>query len=71
MSDLPSDYSERLNLREQITRIDRAIAETGKLQAGGPKFRRERFLAPIVAASAPSGFIAALLPSVLRAWWSN
>lgn len=71
MSDLPSDYSERLNLRKQITRIDRAIAETGKLQAGGAKFRRERFLAPIVAASARSGFIAALLPSVLRAWWSN
>ena len=71
MSDLPSGYTERLNLREQITRIDRAIAETGKLQAEAAKFRRERFLTPVVAASALGGFIAALLPNLLRAWWSN
>ena len=68
MSDFPIDYSERLNLREQITRIDRAIAETQKLQAEAAKFRRERFLAPILAAGALGGFIAAVFPLILRSW---
>jgi len=56
MSDIPAD----LDLREQIARIDRALAETHKFQAEtnklqeeaqklleeGRKYRRDRWLAP-------------------------
>lgn len=45
-----------LDLREQIVRIDRAIAETHKLQAESDKFHaetlklgRDRWLAPFIA----------------------
>ena len=82
MSDLPADYADRLNLREQIARIDRSLdeaakfraerakldAESNKLAAEAAKFRRERFLAPILAAGALGGFVAAILPVVLRSW---
>jgi type IV secretory pathway component VirB8 len=33
MSDIPADYQERLNIREQIARIDRAIEEGHKFTA--------------------------------------
>ena len=68
MSDATAEYTERLNLREQIVRIDRAIAETQKFQAEAAKFRRARFLAPILAAGALGGFVAAVLPLILRSW---
>ncbi len=71
MSDIPVDYNDRLNLREQIVRIDRAIAETHKFQAEAAKFQRERFLAPILAAGALGGFIAAALPLILRSWGAH
>jgi hypothetical protein len=41
MSDIPEDYRERLNIREQITRIDRAIDEAAKLRAEARKFNRD------------------------------
>ena len=72
MSDATVDT---LNLREQIARIDRnqaeiqkLFAEAGKLSAEAAKFKRERFLAPILAAGALGGFIAAVLPLILRSW---
>ena len=68
MSDLPADYTDRLNLREQIVRIDRAIAETQKFQAEAAKFRRDRFLAPILAAGALGGFVAVVVPAIVRSW---
>ena len=95
-SDLPADYAERLNIRDQIARIDRAIeesakfraeqaklnaeavklaaeqtklnSEAAKLTAEAAKFRRDRFLAPILAAGALGGFVAAILPLILRGW---
>ncbi len=75
MSDVPADPSDRLDLHEIVARIDRAQAETrkfiaehDKLAAEAAKFRRERFLAPILAAGALGGFIAAVLPLILRGW---
>jgi hypothetical protein len=51
-----------LDLREQIVRIDRAIAETGKFQAEQRKFiaeaqklDRDRWLAPALAIAAVIG----------------
>lgn len=75
MSDLPADYAERLSLAELVSRIERQQAETRKfaaeqtkLAAEADKFRRERFLAPVLALVATLGAIAALAPSVLRSW---
>jgi len=44
MSDIPSDYRDRLDLREQLTRIDKAIDEAGKLRAEARKFDRPPLL---------------------------
>lgn len=67
---MPTDeYSDTLDIREQIARIDRAIAETGKLQAETTKFaaeqqkltsesqklNRERWLSPVLATAAVIG----------------
>ncbi len=75
MSDFPADYADRFNLCEQIARIDRnqveiqkLFAESGKLTVEAAKVRRERLLAPILAAGALGGFIAAVLPLILRSW---
>ncbi len=68
MSDITANDASDLNIREQIVRIDRAIAETAKFQAEAAKFKRERFLAPILAAAALGGFIAAAIPAALRGW---
>lgn len=73
MSDTP--LTDALNLRETLVRIDRMLdegekfrAETCKLQAEADKFRRERLLAPILAAGALGGAIAAILAIMTRAW---
>lgn len=75
MSDLPADYGERLNLADLVARIERQQAETrkftaeqAKLTTEAAKLRRERFLAPILAAAALGGFIAAAVPAALRGW---
>ena len=74
VSDVAADNAERLNIREQIARIDRALDEAAKfrserikLDAEAAKFRRERFFAPAVALAATLGAIAALVPFILRA----
>ena len=70
MSDISTNDAGGLDIREQIARIDRAITETGKCQAKlaaeAEKSQRERLLAPVLAAAALGGFIAALLPATLR-----
>ena len=68
MSDIAADYTDRLNLREQIVRIDRAIAETHKFQAEAAKLNRDRFLAPLLAAGAMAGVVGAVIPLILRSW---
>jgi hypothetical protein len=42
MSDLPADYADRLNLREQVTRIDRQIEESHKFIAEQRKLIAEQ-----------------------------
>ena len=71
MSDIPADWRDRLNVREQITRIDRSIdeaaklrAEQGKLIAEGRKYDRDRWLAPYVLAVT---LVASILGGVLGA----
>ena len=74
MSDFPADYAERLNLREQIARIDRSLdeaakfrAEQRKLTAEAAKLNRDRFLAPALALAATLGAIATFAPAIIRA----
>ena len=63
-----------LDLREQIARIDRSIAETqkfqdeaNKLRAEAGKLSRDRFLAPLVVTAAFLGATLAILgPPALR-----
>lgn len=72
MSDMPIDYDyrDRLDLREQIARIDRSLdesakfrAEQNKLIAEARKLDRERGLAPWQATAIAVGSIAALVAS--------
>ena len=76
MSDAATDFPS-LDIREQIVRIDRAIAETGKLsaetrklEAEGRKLGRDARLSSIVVAvtfvSAVGGLVTGIL-SLLRA----
>ncbi len=56
-----------LDIREQIVRIDRAIAETQKVQAKTLRLRRDRLLAPALALVATLGAIATFAPAIIRA----
>lgn len=60
-----------LNMRDTLARIDRNLAETAKLFAEADKFKRDRFLAPILAAGALGGAIAAAIPLILRSWGAH
>ncbi len=70
-----ASYAGRLNLQEQVTRIDRAIAETQKFQRESKKLRaeelkfdRDRHLIPAAAMAAFIGAaMAAFGPAILRA----
>jgi hypothetical protein len=78
MSDVPADYRERLNLREQIARIDRAlvenhkfaeetqkfVAEQHKLMAEGRKFNRDPWML-VIGAIIAGAFTR--LPDILHA----
>ena len=71
MSDIP--YRDPLDIREQIVRIDAAIAETHKLQNESDKFaaearkmRRDYVLAPMLAAVAALGGLLGAISFALR-----
>jgi hypothetical protein len=81
VSDAPTDYQDRLNLREQIGRIDRAriegeklaeetrkfVSEQHKLMAEARKLDRDRWLAPLVVlASVMSGAVVAIISHLWR-----
>jgi hypothetical protein len=68
MSDIPGDYRERLDLRGQITRIDRAIDEAAKLRAEARKFNRERWVIPVTVLGAVLAAVVARLPEILHAF---
>ena len=76
MSDVPTDYQERLNIREQIGRMDRAriegeklaeetrefVSEQHKPMVEPRKLDRDRRLAPLVVlASLMSGAVVAVI----------
>ena len=72
MSDLPLDYQDRLNLREQLARIDHALdeaakfrAEREKLEAEGHKFNRDPWILVLAAMIAALATLFARLPELL------
>jgi hypothetical protein len=71
MSDIPADYADRLNLREQIARIDRSIDEAAKLRAEQHKLmaeaRKFRWDPIIVVAGAIIAGVFLRLPEILHA----
>ena len=72
MSDIPENYRERLDLREQVVRIDKLreeglkfAAEQHKLAAEAAKLKWDRWLAPLVLlASLAGGLIVAIVNHV-------
>jgi hypothetical protein len=65
MSDIPADdYRERLNIREQIARIDKTIDEAAKLRAEARKFNRDPWFLIVGAIIAA---LATRLPEILHA----
>lgn len=81
MSDLPSDYLDRLNLRELVARIERQqeetrkfvaeqhklMAERDKLAAEARKLDRDRAMAPWQVAVVTAGGIAGLIAALVTA----
>lgn len=67
MSDLPADYGARLDLREQIARIDRTMAETQKLLSERHKFDRDPWVLLAAAMVAAFATIAVRLPEIIVA----
>ena len=79
MSDIPADYRDRIDLREQIARIDRSLDEAAKfrseqqkLLAEAGKFNRDPWV--LVLAALLTGFLGlvagvmARLPEILHAF---
>jgi cell division protein FtsB len=83
MSDLPADYRDRLNLREQIARIDDTLAridrqreetqkfvtEQHKLIAEVQKLNRDRWLAPVLAIAAVIGGLLGVASFIAKVVW--
>ena len=84
MSDIPADYQDRLNIREQIARIDQAreqalkftaeqhklMAEEQKLASERHKLDRDRWLAPwLLLATVAASITSGVLVSVVAHFW--
>jgi hypothetical protein len=67
MSDLPADWRDRIDLREQIARIDRSIDEAAKFRAEAGKFNRDHWLMVLTAFLAILAALVARLPELLHA----
>ena len=71
MSNIPTDWRGQLDIREQIARIDRNLAETSKLlaeEAEAGKFHREQWIIQLTAFLVLLAAIAAGLPELLHAF---
>ena len=69
MSSSAADRPE-LDIREQLVRIDRAIAETRKFQADIGNIQRDRLLQPFVVIFGCLAALGSTLgPAVMRAVW--
>ena len=69
MSDF-SEYKDRLDMREQLVRIDRSLIETQKLAAEASNLRVTRFVTPVAAVVAALGTLTAAAPVLMR-WWQG
>lgn len=67
MSDVPHDYQERLNLREQLARIDKLLIENQKLQAETRRFNRDPWILALVALLGLLAAIVARVPDIIQA----
>ena len=67
MSDIPHDYQDRLNLREQLARIDNLLIESQKLAAGRSKYNREPWLLMLASLIAAFAVVIARLPELIQA----
>jgi hypothetical protein len=65
MSDIPADYRERLDLREQLARIDKLLVENQKLQAETKKHNRDPWILALAALIAAFATLFARLPELL------
>ena len=65
MSDIPADYRERLDLREQIARIDRELADIHKLRSETKKYNRDPWILTLAAIIAAFATLFARLPELL------
>ena len=65
--DLPTDYRDQLNIREQIARIDKILAERPKLEAETKRFNRDPWILVLAALIAAVAVIIARLPELLQA----
>jgi|HubBroStandDraft_1064217.scaffolds.fasta_scaffold118848_2 hypothetical protein len=65
MSDVPLP---QLDIREQIARIDRNLAETEKLFAEGRKFNRDFWIVPLSVFGAILAAVVARLPEIMHAF---
>lgn len=77
MSTTVNDYTERLNLAEQVARIERGQAETrkfvaeqAKLQAEAENLRVVRYVTPVAAVVGASAALVAAAPVLLR-WFGG
>jgi hypothetical protein len=68
MSDIPTDWRDQLNIREQIARIDRNQAEINKLFAEARKFNRDPWVLVLAALIAAFAALIARLPEILKAF---
>jgi len=67
VSDIPTDYRDRLNLREQLARIDQMLDEAAKFRAEARKFNRDPWLLVLAALIAALAALFARLPELLTA----
>jgi hypothetical protein len=67
VSDLPHDWRDQLNIREQLARIDRLLVENQKLQAETKKFNRDSWLLILAALIAAFAVVVARAPEIIQA----
>lgn len=67
MSDLPIDYRDQLNLREQIARIDNLLVENRKLAAETRRFNRDHWVLILAALLGIIAAFTARAPEIIQA----
>jgi hypothetical protein len=68
VSGIPEDYRDRVNMREQLARIDKLLVENQKLAAERDKFNRDHWLLVLASLIAAFAVIVARLPELIQAF---